>query len=70
MSGIAVIWYAQKQAIISNQSRNLAKLCVITYHYVTCIGGVMVSVLASSAVDRRFKPRLGQPKDYKITQGE
>ena len=25
-----------------------------------CIGGVMVSVLASSAVDRRFHPRSGQ----------
>ena len=26
----------------------------------------MVSVLASSAVDSRFDPRLGQTKDYKI----
>ena len=31
-----------------------------------CIGGVMVSVLASSVVDRGFKPRSGQIKDYKI----
>ena len=30
------------------------------------IGGEMVSVLASSAVDRGFEPRSGQPKDYKI----
>ena len=30
------------------------------------ICGVMVSVLVSSAVDRGFKPRLGQTKDYKI----
>ena len=30
------------------------------------IGGVMVSVLATSAVDREFKPRSGQTKDYKI----
>ena len=30
------------------------------------IGGVMVSVLASSAVDRRFDPRSDQTKDYKI----
>jgi hypothetical protein len=30
------------------------------------IGGVMVSMLASSAVDRGFKPRSGQTKDYKI----
>jgi hypothetical protein len=26
----------------------------------------MVSVLASSVVDRGFEPRLGQTKDYKI----
>ena len=26
----------------------------------------MVSVLASSAVDRRFEPRSGQTKDYEI----
>ena len=30
------------------------------------IGGVMVSVLASSAVDREFEFRSGQTKDYKI----
>jgi hypothetical protein len=30
------------------------------------IGGVMVSVLASSAVNRGFEPQLGQTKDYKI----
>jgi hypothetical protein len=30
------------------------------------IGGAMVSVLASSAVDREFEPRSGQTKDYKI----
>ena len=30
------------------------------------IGGVMVSVLASSAVDRGFEPRSGQTKNYKI----
>jgi hypothetical protein len=28
--------------------------------------GVMVGVLASSAVDRGFEPRSGQTKDYKI----
>ena len=27
----------------------------------------MVSVLASSVVDRRFEPRSGQTKDYKIS---
>jgi hypothetical protein len=30
------------------------------------IGGVMVSVPASSAVDRGFEPRSGQTKDYTI----
>ena len=30
------------------------------------IGGVMVSVLALSAIDHGFKPRSGQTKDYKI----
>ena len=30
------------------------------------IGGVMVSVLASSAVDRGFEPQSGQTKDYNI----
>ena len=30
------------------------------------IGGVMVSVLASSVVDRGFQPRSDQTKDYKI----
>ena len=30
------------------------------------IGGVMVSVLAPSAVDRGFEPRSDQTKDYKI----
>ena len=33
---------------------------------VNCIGGAMVSVLASSAIDRGFKPWSGQTKDYKI----
>ena len=30
------------------------------------IGGIMVSVLAPSVVDRGFKPRSGQTKDCKI----
>jgi hypothetical protein len=30
------------------------------------IGGVMVCMLASSAVDRGFAPRSGQIKDYEI----
>jgi hypothetical protein len=31
-----------------------------------CIGGVMVNVLTSNAVDRGFEPRWGQTKDYEI----
>ena len=31
-----------------------------------CIGGVIVIVLPSSAVDRGFKPRSGQTTDYEI----
>jgi hypothetical protein len=30
------------------------------------IGGVIVSVLASIVVDRRFETRSGQPNDYQI----
>ena len=30
------------------------------------IGGVMVSMLAMSAVDRGFEPRSGQAKNYQI----
>jgi uncharacterized membrane protein YgaE (UPF0421/DUF939 family) len=30
------------------------------------IGGVMVGVLVSSAVNREFEPRSDQTKDYKI----
>jgi hypothetical protein len=32
------------------------------------IGGVMVSVLALSAVDRVFEPRSSQTEDYKIKE--
>jgi hypothetical protein len=35
-------------------------------HSLNRIGGVMVSVLASSAVDRGFEPRSSQTKDYEI----
>ena len=34
--------------------------------YVSYISGIMVSVLASSAVDHGLDPRSGQVKDYKI----
>jgi hypothetical protein len=34
--------------------------------YINRIGGVMVSMLASSAVGHGFKPKSGQTKDYGI----
>jgi hypothetical protein len=40
----------------------------IVDHQLSCnrIGGVMVSVLASSVVDREFESWSGQTKDHKI----
>ena len=39
---------------------------VLPVHYcLNCIGGIMVSVLASSEVDRGFEPMKGQTTDYK-----
>ena len=35
-------------------------------YYIGSIGGLMVSVLTSSAVDPGFEPRSDQTKDYKI----
>ena len=35
-------------------------------HFQNRIGGVIVSGLASSSVDRGFEPRSDQTKDYKI----
>jgi hypothetical protein len=39
---------------------------VVFFKYMYRIGGVMVSVLASSAVDHEFEHRSGQTKDYEI----
>ena len=39
---------------------------VRTHNFSNRIGGVMVSVFASSAVDRGFEPRSGQTKNYEI----
>jgi hypothetical protein len=36
---------------------------MFTVHTINRIGGAMVSVLASSAVDRGFQPRSGHTKD-------
>ena len=42
--------------------------CLLTFPHsmFICIGDVMISVLTSSAVDREFKPRSGETKDYEI----
>ena len=45
----------------------LIDICVLKFETPIGGGGVMVSVLASSAVDRGFEPRWGQMKDYKIS---
>ena len=37
----------------------------MVYHIINRIGGLMVSVLASSVVDRGFEHRSGQTKVYK-----
>ena len=37
-----------------------------THNLPNHIGGIMVSVLALSAVDCGFEPQLGQSKDFKI----
>jgi hypothetical protein len=36
---------------------------MFTVHTINRIGGAMVSMLASSAVDRGFQPRSGHTKD-------
>jgi hypothetical protein len=58
-----------------NKVLKLSSIWYITIHAILAsfffnnhvhIGGVMVSVPASSAVDHKFEPQLGQTKDYKI----
>ena len=44
----------------------MSNFSVISYKVRNCIGGVMVSILTSSVVDRGFEPRPGQTKDYDI----
>jgi hypothetical protein len=43
----------------------IALLIMQSHNVINRIGGVMVSVLASSEEDRGFEPRSGQTKDYK-----
>ena len=39
---------------------------ILNHIYLNRIGGVIISVLASSAVDGGFESRSGHTKDYKI----
>ena len=47
-------------------TQNIFFIYIILCIYHNRIGGVMVSVIDSSAVYRGFEPRSGQTKDYKI----
>ena len=50
-------------SLVLSENNNITKNTQMSMNH---IGGVMVSVLASSAVDCGFEPRSGQTKDYKI----
>ena len=47
-------------------TRYVNQLACFVILFLNRVGGVMVSVLASSAIDRGFEPRSGQTKHYKI----
>ena len=56
-------------AITSNSIKIISCKTFNKLYYITLVNridGVMVSVLASSVVDRGFEPQSGQTKDYKI----
>jgi hypothetical protein len=69
------LWYAvynwwEKKEHLSHTffiyTKNFIRLSVYCSDKENRIDGVMVSVLALSAVDRGFEPRPDQTKDYKI----
>ena len=57
------IVHAVKRGVLSYCDKVYSRGNINQYHR---IGGVLVSVLASSAIYRGFKPRSGQTKDYNI----
>jgi hypothetical protein len=68
---VLALWNYSPRIDMSSHSDTLSWFWVNQYlrnirKYYYRIGGVMVSVFASSAVDRGFESRSGQPKDYKI----
>jgi hypothetical protein len=52
-------------ALIRSDESYIAWMSYYSIHH-NRIGGVIVVVLASSAVDRGFEPQSGQTKNYKI----
>ena len=56
----------QAQKILADFDYPLQDLWFYCSQIFNRIGGVMVSVFASSAIDRGFDPRSGQIKDFKI----
>ena len=57
----------KENVMISKISLTLiSNLKEITYYHSNRIGGVMVSVLASSAVDRGLEPQPGRTKTIKL----
>ena len=56
----------QVNFVMSNIAITVVFFSVYIFFSINRIGRVMVSVLASSAVDRGFEPRSGQTKDNKI----
>jgi hypothetical protein len=54
------------QTVIVHNSTNINNQLSLTSNQINRIGGAMVSMLASSAVDRGFEPWSGKTKDYKI----
>jgi hypothetical protein len=60
---MTTIFHAVKGGLLSYCDKVYSRGSINQQHR---IGGVMVSVLTSSAVDRGFESRSSQTKDYKI----
>jgi hypothetical protein len=63
------IWFFSYAPVYLSWKQGQQVLRLKTWHNSkerNCIGGVMVGMLASSAVDRGFEPRWGKTKEYKI----
>jgi hypothetical protein len=62
-----IIMFSRVSTLLFYWSLNIsfdnARVYLLVFNH---IGGVMVSVLTSNAVDRGFEPQSGQTKDYKI----